>query len=55
MKLAKKSRGASMVEYAIVIAIIAAAAITGLTAFGDKIKTAFGTVGGKVDAAAASK
>lgn len=48
MKLAQKSRGASMVEYAIVIAIIAAAAITGLTTFGGKLKDAFGTVGTKV-------
>lgn len=48
MKLAKRARGASMVEYAIVIAIIAAAAVAGLTTFGDKLKGAFDTVGTKV-------
>lgn len=48
----KKELGASMVEYAILVAIIAVAAIGGVTTFGDKIKTAFLTVGTKVESAA---
>jgi pilus assembly protein Flp/PilA len=48
----KHSRGASMVEYAILVAIIAVAAIAGVTSFGDKVKSAFDTVGTKVTAEA---
>ncbi len=44
----KSQKGASMVEYAILVAIIAVAAVAGVTTFGDKIKTAFTTVGTKV-------
>jgi pilus assembly protein Flp/PilA len=48
----KKELGASMIEYAILVAIIAVAAIAGVTSFGDKIKTAFISVGTKVENAA---
>jgi Flp pilus assembly pilin Flp len=49
MKLAKKkSRGASMVEYAILIAVIAGAALAALNVFGPKLTEAFTSVGNKV-------
>ena len=48
----KHNQGASMVEYAILVAIIAVAAVAGVTSFGDKIKSAFDTVGTKVTAEA---
>ena len=44
----KHNQGASMVEYAILVAIIAVAAVAGITSFGDKVKSAFDTVGTKV-------
>ncbi len=37
-----------MVEYAILVAIIAIAAVAGVTTFGDKLKSAFDSVGTKV-------
>lgn len=48
MKLNKKARGASMVEYAILVAVIAGAALLALNEFGPKLKTAFTAVGNKV-------
>ena len=42
------SKGASMVEYAILVAIIAVAAVAGVTTFGGKIQSALGSVGDKV-------
>ena len=44
----KRQKGASMVEYAILVAIIAVAAVAGVTTFGGKITSAFTTVGTKV-------
>jgi Flp pilus assembly pilin Flp len=53
MKLAKKkARGASMVEYAILIAVIAGAALAALNIFGPKLSEAFTSVGSKVTNAA---
>ncbi len=48
----KKSRGASMVEYAILIAVIAGAALAALNIFGPKLSEAFTSVGSKVTNAA---
>lgn len=48
----KKELGASMVEYAILVAIIAVAAVGGVTTFGDKLQSAFLAVGSKVENAA---
>ncbi len=44
MKLNKKAAGASMVEYAILVAIIAAVAIAGLTGLKAPITAAFTNV-----------
>lgn len=48
----KKQFGASMVEYAILVAIIAVAAVAGVTTFSDKLKSAFEAVGAKIENAA---
>lgn len=41
-------RGASMVEYAILIAVIAGAALAAVNLFGPKLSEAFTSVGNKV-------
>jgi len=44
----RKSIGASMVEYAILIAVIAGAALAAVNLFGPKLSEAFTSVGDKV-------
>lgn len=51
MKLIKKQQGASMVEYAILIAVIVGAVLVGLGAFGGKLNKAFEDIGTKVEGA----
>lgn len=41
-------QGQSMVEYAVVTALIAAAAIAALTGFGDSVKAAFDAIANKI-------
>ena len=52
MKLATKQQGASMVEYAILIAVLVGAGLMALNMFAPKLSEAFIAVGNKiVDAA----
>lgn len=44
----KKQKGASMVEYAILVALIVTAALAALNVFGPKLTEAFTSVGDKV-------
>ncbi len=44
----REQRGASMVEYAILIAVIAGAALAAVNLFGPKLSEAFTSVGNKV-------
>lgn len=41
---AKKSKGATMVEYALLVALIAVVGIAALTLFGQRVSTRFSTV-----------
>jgi pilus assembly protein Flp/PilA len=49
--IVKKEEGATMVEYGLLVALIALASITILTTLGGDIKTLFTTVDTKVNAA----
>jgi pilus assembly protein Flp/PilA len=44
----KDERGATMVEYAIVVGLIAVAGITAVTLFGTNLSTAFNFLAGKI-------
>ena len=46
--IAKKERGATAVEYGIMVALIAAVIITVVTTLGGNLKTLFTTVGGAI-------
>jgi Flp pilus assembly pilin Flp len=48
MQRKRKQAGASMVEYAILIAVIAGAALAAVNLFGPKLSEAFTSVGNKV-------
>jgi pilus assembly protein Flp/PilA len=51
-RLMTEEEGATMVEYALMVALIAAAAIVAVTTLGTSIKDQFTGVAGKVDEAA---
>ena len=49
--LISKERGATAVEYALIVALIAMVIIVGLTAVGGGINTAFSNIAGKISGA----
>lgn len=49
--LRKDESGATAIEYGLIAALIAVAAITALTSLGGSLETTFTTVGGKLDTA----
>lgn len=48
-KNAKNERGASLVEYALLVALIAVAAIAGIRALGESVSTSFSTVNSEIN------
>lgn len=50
-KIFKNEDGATAIEYGLIAALIAVAAITAMTSLGENLSTTFTTVGGKLDAA----
>ena len=50
-RFVKEEEGASLVEYGLLVALIAVACIVAITALGGSISSLFGRVGGKLDAA----
>ena len=50
-KLIRNSKGATAIEYGLIAALIAVAAITAMTSLGGKISSLFDFIGGKLDAA----
>jgi pilus assembly protein Flp/PilA len=52
--LISKEKGATAVEYALIVALIAMVIIVGLTAVGGGINTAFSNIAGKITGAVGS-
>ena len=50
-KLFKREEGASLVEYALLVALIAAVCVTVITTLGGSINDLFTTIDGKIDGA----
>lgn len=50
-KLTRNEEGATAIEYGLIAALIAVAAIAALSAVGTSLNTTFGTVSSKLDAA----
>ena len=48
-KFLKNSKGATAIEYGLIAALIAVAAIAGMNSLGGSLSTAFNTVGGHLD------
>lgn len=46
--IANASRGATMVEYALLVALIAIVAIAAITVFGNKLSTKFSSIGSQL-------
>jgi pilus assembly protein Flp/PilA len=51
VKLLKDSKGATAIEYGLIAALIAVAAIAALTSVGTELKTTFNTVGSSLSSA----
>jgi pilus assembly protein Flp/PilA len=51
VSLIRDDRGATLVEYSLVVALIAVACIVSISFLGDKIKSLFSTVGNSIGAA----
>jgi len=49
-KLARDEQGATAIEYGLIAALIAVAAITAMTALGDSLETTFNNISGELDA-----
>ena len=49
-KLIKNSKAATAIEYGLIAALIAVAAVTAMTALGDKVSTTFNNVTGNMKA-----
>ncbi|WP_312489123.1 Flp family type IVb pilin [Sphingomonas sp.] len=47
-KMVKNNKGATAIEYGLIAALIAVAAIAGMNSLGGSLNTAFGTLGAKV-------
>ncbi len=52
-KLHKSEKGATAIEYGLIAALVAVAAIGGMTAVGDSLDATFTSVSGDLDAATA--
>jgi pilus assembly protein Flp/PilA len=50
-KLLKNEKGATAIEYGLIAALVAVAAIGGMTALGNSLDTTFNTVAGNLTAA----
>ncbi|ODT01129.1 MAG: hypothetical protein ABS49_02475 [Erythrobacter sp. SCN 62-14] len=48
-KLVRNEEGATAIEYGLIAALIAVAAITGMSALGDSLETTFTDIGTKVE------
>ena len=48
LKLIKNNKGATAIEYGLIAALIAVAAITAMTSIGSKLGTTFNTVSNKL-------
>lgn len=48
MLIAKSQKGVTMIEYALIAALIAVVAVTALTTIGDKLLATFNTIAGKL-------
>ena len=53
MKLVREESGQDMLEYALLTALIALAAVTAITAAGDSVETIFNNISDELDAGAA--
>jgi pilus assembly protein Flp/PilA len=53
-KMLKDEQGATAIEYGLIAALIAIAAITAMTSLGDELSTTFSTVDGQLAAANAA-
>lgn len=53
-KLRKSEEGATAIEYGLIAALVAVAAITGMTAVGDSLDATFTSVSGDLDSATAA-
>ena len=53
-KLRKSEKGATAIEYGLIAALIAVAAIAAMTALGQSLSTLFGSVASELDTAAGS-
>ena len=51
LKLIKNEEGATAIEYGLIAALIAVAAITALTTVGDQLETTFSSVGSSLTSA----
>jgi pilus assembly protein Flp/PilA len=50
-KLLKNEKGATAIEYGLIAALVAVAAIGGMSALGSSLTSTFSTVSGKLDSA----
>ncbi|MEG3089975.1 Flp family type IVb pilin [Sphingomonas sp. PB1R3] len=48
-KMVKDNKGATAIEYGLIAALVAVAAITGMSSLGTSLKTAFTNIAGKLD------
>ncbi len=48
-KMLKDNKGATAIEYGLIAALVAVAAITGMNSLGTSLKTAFTNIAGKLD------
>lgn len=48
-KMVKNNKGATAIEYGLIAALVAVAAIAGMSKLGGSLGTAFNTIGGKLD------
>lgn len=48
-KMFRDSKGATAIEYGLIAALIAVAAIAGMSKLGTSLSTAFNNIGGKLD------
>ncbi|WP_230480400.1 Flp family type IVb pilin [Sphingomonas sp. Leaf21] len=48
-KMVKNNKGATAIEYGLIAALVAVAAIAGMSKLGTSLGTAFNTIGGKLD------
>lgn len=54
-KLLKNEKGATAIEYGLIAALVAVAAIAGMNALGSSLTNTFSTVSGKLDSAVSAE